>query len=43
MLGLLLVAMVHATSVQDREGGIMLLASLADMFPSLRQLFADSA
>jgi transposase len=42
-LGLLLVALVHSASIQDRDGGIMLLAKLAGRCPSLRKLFADSA
>jgi transposase len=42
-LGLLLHALVHPANVQDRDGGILLRASLADRFPLLRKLFADGA
>jgi putative transposase len=34
---------VHSAGIQDRDGGIMLLAKLAGRFPSLRKLFADRA
>ena len=36
-------ALVHSADIQDRDGGLMLLSKLAGMYPSLRQLFADSA
>src|SRR6476620_6888116 len=42
-LGLLLHAQVHSADVQDRDGGIMVLATLFDKFPFLKILFADSA
>lgn len=42
-LGLLLHALGHPANVQDRDGGSLLLASLADRFPLLRKLFADGA
>jgi len=42
-LGLLLGASVHSASVQDRDGGIALLATLFGRFPFLEKLFADSA
>jgi len=42
-LGLLLHAIVHAADVQDRDGGILLLATLFGQFPFLQKLFADSA
>ncbi len=42
-LGLLLHAVVHSASVQDRDGGIMLLETLFGRFPFLEKLFADSA
>jgi transposase len=42
-LGLLLHALVHPANVQDRDGGILLLVSLADRFPLLQKLFADGA
>jgi transposase len=43
MLGLLLHALVHSANVQDRDGGVLLLISLADRFPLLKKLFADGA
>ena len=35
-------ALVTAADVQDRDGGVMLLATLFGQFPFLRKLFADS-
>jgi putative transposase len=43
MQGLLLHAIVHSADVQDRDGGIWLLATLFGQFPFLAKLFADSA
>src|SRR6202042_2084066 len=43
MQGLLLHAIVHSAGVQDRDGGILLLATLFGQFPFLEKLFADSA
>src|SRR3979409_1041627 len=42
-LGLLLHAIVHPADIQDREGGILLLATLFGMYPFLKKLFADGA
>src|SRR5712664_1026945 len=42
-LGLLLHAIVHSAGIQDRDGGISLLATLFGQFPFLAKLFADSA
>ena len=42
-LGLLLHAIVHGADIQDRDGGIMLLATLFGMHPFLKKLFADAA
>jgi hypothetical protein len=39
----LLHAIVHSAGVQDRDGGIWLLATLFGQFPFLAKLFADSA
>jgi putative transposase len=39
----LLHALVHSASIQDRDGGILLLSTLFGMFPFLEKLFADSA
>ena len=36
-------ALVHSASIQDRDGGIMLLSTLFGRFPFLAKLFADSA
>ena len=43
MQGLLLHANVHSAAVQDRAGGVALLATLFGQFPFLRKLIADSA
>jgi putative transposase len=43
MQGLLLHGIVISASVQDRDGGIMLLATLFGMFPFLEKLFAARA
>jgi Transposase DDE domain len=40
-LGLLLHAIVHPADIQDRDGGILLLATLFGMYPFLKTLFAD--
>src|SRR4029077_4904812 len=42
-IGLLLHAVVHAADVQDRGGGVLLLATLFGKFPFLQKLFADRA
>ncbi len=42
-LGLVLHVLVHSAHVQDRDGGILLLAELAERFPLLQKLFADGA
>jgi transposase len=39
----LLHAIVHSAGIQDRDGGIVLLATLFGQFPFLQKLFADSA
>jgi putative transposase len=39
----LLHAIVHSAGIQDRDGGIALLATLFGQFPFLQKLFADSA
>jgi transposase len=41
--GLVLQAIVHAADIQDRDGGVLLLASLFGLFPFLRKLYADAA
>lgn len=43
MQGLLLHGIVTAADVQDRDGGLALLATLFGLFPFLRTLFADGA
>lgn len=40
---MLLHGTVTAADVQDRDGGLELLATLVDLFPFLKKLFADSA
>jgi len=35
-------AIVHAADVQDRDGGVLLMASLFGLFPFLLKLYADS-
>ena len=40
---MLLHGTVTAADVQDRDGGLALLATLFGMFPFLKKLFADSA
>lgn len=34
-------AMVHAANVQDRDGGVLLMAGLFGLFPFLMKLYAD--
>ena len=34
-------AVVHPADIQDRDGGILLLATLFGMYPFLKKLFAD--
>ena len=41
--GLLMQAIVHSADVQDRDGGILLLATMFGMHPFLKKLFADAA
>jgi transposase len=41
--GLLMKAIVHSAAIQDRDGGVLLLATLLGRFPYLEKLFADSA
>ena len=39
---MLLHAAVHRADIQDRDGGILLLATLFGMYPFLQKLFADA-
>jgi hypothetical protein len=39
---LLLHAIVHPADLQDRDGGILLLATLFGIYPFLQTLFADA-
>jgi len=41
-LGLLLHAIIHPADIQDRDGGIQLLATLFGRYPFLKTLFADA-
>jgi transposase len=34
-------AVVHAADIQDRDGGILVLASMFGLYPFLQKLFAD--
>ena len=42
-LGLLLIVLVHAASIQDRDGAKLLLARIRGRFPRLVLLWADGA
>ena len=37
----MLLAIIHAADIQDRDGGILLLMTLVKKFPLLRKLYAD--
>ena len=39
--GLLMEVIAHAADIQDRDGGVLLMASLFGMYPSLLKLHAD--
>src|ERR1700760_3305015 len=39
--GLLMHAVVHPADIQDRDGGLLVLASLFGLYPLLQKLFAD--
>src|SRR5271165_1380663 len=41
MSGLLLLAIIHAADIQDRDGGILLMMTLLKAHPHLRKLYAD--
>ena len=38
---MLLHAIVHAADLQDRDGGVLLMATVFGLFPFLRKLYAD--
>ena len=40
-LSLMLRAVVHNAGLQDRDGGVLVMATLFGMFPFLRQIYAD--
>jgi len=40
--GLLMHALVHSAGVQDRDGGVIVLATLFGLYPFLTKLFADA-
>ena len=40
---MLLHAIVHTANIQDRDGGILLLATMFGLHPFLKKLFADAA
>ena len=35
-------AIIHATDIQDRDGGVLLMGSLFGLYPFLLKLYADS-
>ena len=35
-------AVVHPADIQDRDGGVLVMASLFGLFPFLKKLFADA-
>ena len=37
-----MVALVHAADIQDRDGGVLLMATLFGMYPFLLKLYADA-
>ena len=37
-----MLAMVHAADIQDRDGGVVLMATMFGLFPFLLKLYADS-
>jgi hypothetical protein len=37
-----MLAAVHAADIQDRDGGVLLMATLFGLFPFLLKLYADS-
>src|SRR3981189_1463548 len=41
-VGLLLHAIVHPADIQDRDGGVLVMATLFGIFPFLKTLFADA-
>jgi len=40
--GFLMQAIVHSAGIQDRDGGVLLMATLFGRYPSLLKLYADS-
>ena len=40
--GLLMQGIVHVADIQDRDGGVVLMASMFGLFPFLLKLYADS-
>ena len=40
--GLLMQAVVHAADIQDRDGGVLLMATLFGLYPFLLKLYADA-
>jgi putative transposase len=43
VLGLLLVVLVHAADIQDRDGGLRALATLHRVYPTVTKVWADGA
>src|SRR6266849_139016 len=42
-IGLLVGAEVHSADIQDRDGAVLVIEAIHDLFPWLRHLFADGA
>jgi transposase len=40
--GLLIHAVVHAADIQDRDGGVLVMATLFGLYPFLNKLYADA-
>jgi transposase len=36
-------ALMHAVDIQDRDGSVLLMATLFDMYPFLLELYADTS
>ena len=39
--GLLLLALIHAADIQDRDGGVLLMSTMFGLYPFLIKLYAD--
>jgi putative transposase len=41
-IGLMVAAIVHRADIQDRDGGVLLMATLFGLYPFLLKLYADA-